>query len=218
MSDEWCGATRIARPSTRRSSLATQRFGVAGAALICLPLLAACAGHRPPPPPAPLAAVVLLPIADPPDRSAVQGVFAFYSWIAATRAAVPDQLDAALRQTLAARGIAVAAPRGESAIPAATLRAATEAVIASGLDAPALFVALDKWEAENTDFPAFVNVALSASLIAPDGRLLWTTRRDARPVATRGASGLAAAYARAAGEVATWLVGSWQPASAAPPP
>jgi len=154
--------------------------------------------------------VVLLPIADPPDRSAVQGVFTFYSWIAATRAAVPAQLDAALRARLTANGIAVRAPRGAAAAGAATLAQATSSVLASDLDAPALFVEIDKWEAENTDFPAFVNVAVDATLIdARSGRILWTTRRTAGPVATRGATSLQAAYQRAADEVASWLVGRW---------
>jgi hypothetical protein len=175
-------------------------------------LIAACAGHRPPAPPDPLPAVVLLPIADPPNRSAVRGVFTFYSWIAETRAAVPAQLAESIRRELQARHIAALAPSGETIIPAATLRQATAAVLASGLTAPALFVEIGKWEAENTDFPAFVDVALEATLVDPgSGRILWTTRHDAGPVATRGATSLAAAYQRAADEVAAWLVGRWSP-------
>jgi hypothetical protein len=170
--------------------------------------LAACAAHRAPAPAPALDAVVLLPIADPPNRSAVTGVFTFYSWIADTRAAVPAELAAAVRTRLAARGIAVLEPTGAAALPAASPAAAREAVRSSRLDAPALYIAIDKWEAQNTDFPAFVDIALHAELIEPDsGHCLWTFRRAAGPVATRAASGLAMAYQRAADTAAAWLVG-----------
>lgn len=166
--------------------------------------LAAC-GPRRPPPPAPLAAVVVLPIADAPDRSAVTGVFTFYSWIAEARAAVPAQLAGALRGAIARRGIAVqAAP----ATAPSSLQAAIDA--AAGLDAPALYVELGKWEAENRTAPQFVNVALEATLIAPgSGKILWTSRHVAGPFATRSAIDLTSAYRIAADEVAEWLVGEW---------
>jgi hypothetical protein len=191
--------------------LARSRRPPAAAILFAL-LLASCSGHRPPAPPEPLPAVVLLPIADPPNRSAVRGIFMFYSWIADTRAAVPTQLDAALRSALRARGISAPPPTGESLIGAPTLHQAIAAVLASDLPAPALFIEIGKWEAENADFPAFVDVALDATLIDPgSGRILWTTHHEAGPVATRGAGSLAAAYQRAADEVAAWLVGRWSP-------
>lgn len=177
------------------------------ARVVALALLAlgACAPYRPPPPP-PLAAVALLPIADTPDRSAVTGVFTFYSWIAATRASVPDRLAAALRAALVARGIAVVA----ADLPAGVaLRQASAAVAALRPQTPALFVQLDKWEAENVDAPQFVDVALDATLFAPSGKVLWTTRRKAGPVATRNATDLADAYQRAADAVAHGLVGNW---------
>ena len=177
----------------------------ARAAALLLAALGACAPHRPAPPP-PLAAVALLPVADAPNRSAVTGVFTFYSWIAETRAAVPEQLAAALRAALTARGIAVVSA---DVAPAASVRQASEAVAAAHLDAPALFVVIDKWEAENVTSPQFVDVGLDATLIAPSGKILWTTRREAGPVATLNAIDLRGAYGKAAEAVAEGLVGGW---------
>ena len=144
-------------------------------------------------------------IADPPDRSAVTGVFTFYSWIAEPARRCRQQL-AAVRARLAARGIAVLEPTGAAALPAASRDAARAAVRSSQLEGPALYIAIGKWEAQNTDFPAFVDVALDAELIAPDsGDTVWTTR-DAGPLATRGASSLAMAYRLAADAAAARLL------------
>lgn len=196
-------ATRNDRPAPVGPRLAR---GPTGVAALLLAALGACAPHRPPPPP-PLTAVALLPIAGAPDRSAVTGIFTFYSWIAATRAAVPEQLAAALRAALAARGIAVA-PAGVAG--ATSLRQASDAVAAAHLPTPALFVVIDKWEAENVSAPQYVHVGLDATLIAPSGKILWTTRHEARPVATLNATDLASAYQKAADAVAAWLVGEWR--------
>jgi ABC-type uncharacterized transport system auxiliary subunit len=92
---------------------------------------------------------------------------------------------------------------------AASLRQASEAVAALRPQSPVLFVQLDKWEAENVDAPQFVDVALDATLLAPSGKILWTTRRTAGPVATRNATDLTNAYQRAADAVARSLVDNW---------
>lgn len=150
--------------------------------------------------------MALLPIADAPDRSAVTGVFTFYSWIAETRASVPDRLAAALRAALAARGITLIAA---DLPPVTSVRQASEAVAAAHPSTPVLFLAIDKWEAENVDVPAYVNVGLDATLFAPSGKILWTTRRQAGTVATRNVTTLADAYQRAAESVARGLVENW---------
>jgi hypothetical protein len=135
----------------------------------------------------------------------VTGVFTFYSWIAETRAAVPAQLVAALRATLARRGIAATTA---ALPPPASLAAAVDA--AAGLDAPALYVEIDKWEADNRTAPQYVDVALDATLLAPgSGKILWTSRHEATPIATRSAIDLAGAYRLAADAIAAWLVGGW---------
>jgi hypothetical protein len=171
-------------------------------------LLAACVGLHPPPPRDPVPEVALLAIHDPPERSAVSGIFTFYSWVAETRAAVPAMLADALRGQLAQRGIGVVA--GSAAGTPQTVAEARAAAGRAGLDAPALFVAIGKWEADDVSYPAFVDVAVEATLLAPSGDVLWTARRAAGPVATRGSTSLAAAYQRAAQQVAADLVGRWQ--------
>ncbi|HSQ00261.1 MAG TPA: hypothetical protein VL049_23825 [Candidatus Dormibacteraeota bacterium] len=174
-------------------------------ALFLLAFLAACAARRPVPPP-PLAAVTVLPVADVPERAATTGIFTFYSWIADLRAAVPDQLAAALRDHLATRGITALAAHGPAP---PTLPQAIQAVSAAHLENPALYVVLGKWEAENVTSPQYVDVSLDATLIAPSGKILWTSRRESGPVATLNAIDLASAYRMAIGDVAERLVGNW---------
>ena len=146
---------------------------------------------------------MVLPIADPSDRSAVTAASTFYSWIAEARDAVPSQLTAALRETLDRRGIAT-----RDGQPADSTRAAIAQ--AERRDAPALYVVLYKWEAENRTSPQFVSVALEATLLAPgSGKTLWTTGRIAMPVSTLNAIDLTGAYRMAAASVAEWLVGEW---------
>ena len=185
------GADRATRTRVARSAL-----------IACCLLVAACA-PRLPPPPASLAAVVVLPIADASDRSAVTGVFTFYSWIAEARDAVPSQLTTGLRETLDRRGIATRDGRPADSTQAAIAQA-------ERLDAPVLYVVLYKWEAENRTSPQFVSVALEATLLAPgSGKTLWTTGRVAMPVSTLNAIDLTSAYRMATESVAEWLVGNW---------
>ncbi|MFN8644769.1 MAG: hypothetical protein U0802_25050 [Candidatus Binatia bacterium] len=165
-----------------------------------------CAPRRPAPPP-PLVAVALLPIADQPERSAVTGIFTFYSWIADTRAAVPEALATAIRDALVARGITVVPARSAGA--PTTVRQASDAVAAAHLDTPALFVVIDRWEAENVTAPQRVDVGLDATLFAPNGKILWTTRREAAQLSTLNATDLTSAYRKAAASAAAWLVADW---------
>lgn len=182
------------------------------AALLPLALAAGCAVHRSPPPP--LAAVTVLPVADAPERAATTGIFTLYSWIAETRAAVPRQLAAAIRDRLAAHGIAAALAGGP--VPS-TLHQAVQTVSAAHVDNPVLYVDLLKWEAENVTSPRFVNVALDATLIAPSGRILWTSRLESGPIATLNAIDLAGAYRMAIDTVAERLAGSWRGPDERPP-
>jgi hypothetical protein len=187
------------------------RVMIAGVALV-----PACNAWRPAPPPEPIPTLALLPIHDPPNRSAVTGVFTFYSWIADTRAAVPTLVADAVREELARRGIRVvdvAAP-----VAPASLDEARTLDGQAALTGPALFLSIGKWEAQNVSFPEFVDVSIDATLLAsPSGTIMWTTRGAAGPVATRGSSGLLDAYRRAAQQVAADLVGRWRPATTGSP-
>lgn len=177
-------------------------------ALLAATLVASCAHHtHVGPPHAPITAVAVLPIYDPAERSAVSGVFTFHSWIADTRAAVPATLANAVRDALIAEGVAATVTSGTAPKSVAEAR---ETVTRDHLDTPALYISLGKWEASDADHPQYVEVALDASLIdAPNGRLLWTTRWQPAPVATRNATSLAAAYQAAARQVAGELVSGW---------
>lgn len=179
------------------------------AAALLLVLLPACIAMRGAAPPHSVpATVVLLPIYDPPERSAVSGIFTFYSWIAETRAAVPALLAGALRSELVRRGITLA-DASDAAAPR-DLDAARALASRSALDAPALFIAIGKWEANQAQFPEYIDVALTATLFDPSsGRTLWTAGHEAGPIATLGSTSLTAAYQRAAAQVAGDLVGRW---------
>jgi hypothetical protein len=179
------------------------------ATALALALLPACVTMRAAPPPRTVPArIVLLPVYDPPERSAVSGIFTFYSWIAETRAGVPALLANALRTELARRGITLADGIDATAPP--DLDAARALAGRTALDAPALFIAIGKWEADQAQFPEYVDVALAATLFDPSsGRTLWTAGREAGPVATLGSTSLVAAYQRAAAQVAADLVGHW---------
>ena len=151
--------------------------------------------------------MTVLPVADIPDRAATTGVFMLYSWIAATRAAVPEQLAAAIGAALDARSIAAAVARGPAP---PTLHEAIQVVSAARLENPALYITLGRWEAENVTSPQFVNVALDATLIAPSGKILWTSRMQSGPVATLNAIDLSDAYRMAINSVAQRLVSNWR--------
>jgi hypothetical protein len=179
------------------------------ATVLALALLPACVTMRAAAPPRSVpATVVLLPIYDPPERSAVGGIFTFYSWIAETRAAVPALLADALRAELARRGITLV--DATDAAPPPDLDAARGHAGRTAPGAPVLYIVIGKWEANQAQFPNYVDVALAATLFDPSsGRTLWTAGREAGPVATLGSASLAAAYQRAAAQIAADLVGRW---------
>src|SRR5262245_46073917 len=114
-----------------------------------------CVRPAPAPPVSVPRAIALLPIDDPPNRSAVTGVFTFAGWLVPAQDAVPAQLTAALQGALEARGIALrlADPGAE---PVGDLSAAQSFARAQIDDVPLLWIAIRKWEADVADFPSLV--------------------------------------------------------------
>lgn len=191
------------------------RFALRALSLAAVLLLPACA-TAPPPAPAPLAAVALLPVWDPPGRSAVTGLFTFDAWVRAQRDGVYGVLAAALQARLEAQGIAVAPLATPGNYAPVTLREAADVVAAAGGDTPVLYVRVLKWEASHPTHPQFVDALAEATLLAGgSGKVLWTARGPDNPVITRGATSLDAGYRRAAEAVAEWLVGAWRPPTSA---
>ena len=108
-------------------------------------------------------------------------------WIGRERRSVPDTLGRELESALRDRGFAL------------------------GGGGPRLRIVLRRFE---PDLPqlSYVTVALSATLVEPDGTVRWSVDRPTWLIPTDGAQTLATAYDTAARGVARKLVGDWQPA------
>jgi len=189
-------------------------------ALLASVLCGGCAAAPPAPPP-PLSAVALLPVWDPPGRSAVAGVFTFDGWIRPTRDAVGVQLAVALRARLTALGLDITratTPGGYAPVTlrdavsvAAAARGQAAALADAGPPPPLLYVRILKWEADDVTRPERIDALVEAALLqSGSGKVLWSARGPDGPVATRGATSLEDGYRRAAEAVADWLVGRWR--------
>lgn len=125
-----------------------------------------------------------------------------------------DLLTGALRTVLAERGFTatVATP----ARPIASAAEAAQFVAASDPDAVALYTQLQTWEGTSMSHLVYVDVGLEASLVAPDGRLLWTARLPATPIDGGTASSVSLGYPEVARRVAELVVGDLRPAATPP--
>ena len=179
-------------------------------------LLAGCATAVAPGPPATVRSVaVLQPSNRTGDPLLVSGTsflekYAFRS----ARVTVPDLLAAMLRAELGGRGFeVVSAEAMESAAGGRAVDspdAAAELARHARVDAPVLLVAIERWEPDVGVQPDYVIVGLDATLIEPaTGKMLWHTRRRARPSATPGAVTLGSAYEIAAEQVVGELLDAW---------
>jgi len=130
------------------------------------------------------------------------------------RVTVPDVLASEARLQLARHGIDVVPPdvvesATEGRAPGSPAVAA-ELARHGALDAPVLYLDIRRWDPDAGTHPAFVIVALEASLVDPTtGDVIWEAHRPARPVATPGAVTLGVAYVDAAQKVAQELFASW---------
>lgn len=179
-----------------------------------LPLAVGCARVTRSPAPRDVRTIIVLPVddragsalyADAPPLAVLRGDAA-----ADDRITAPQLLQGALRDELHARGFVVAAERATPAADATSARrTATEAasLLASGgpdqqAGGAALDVHLWRWDPSAPSHVLYVDVALDATLVAPDGRVLWTCHVPATPIDGGAASSVTLAYPQVARTVA----------------
>ena len=131
------------------------------------------------------------------------------------RVTVPDVLAAEARVQLVRRDIDVVPPdvveNATSGRAPGSPAAAAELAREGKLDVPVLYLEIRRWDPDAGTHPAYVIVALDASLVDPaTGGVLWEMHRPARPVATPGAVTLGSAYIDAAQKVTEELFAPWK--------
>ena len=159
------------------------------AGLLALAVLAGCTPRAPlPPPPRDLVTLAVATVENQTGSDlVVSGDDIVARWLDRPKRTVSDVLREDLRRALDERGFTVA----------------------DGGAVPALRVVLRRFE---PDLPqlTWVDVALGAKLVDPDGTVRWEDDRSRWLVSVRGAPSLAAAYESAARDVARALVGGWR--------
>ena len=163
---------------------------MARAVCLLVVLLAACGGPNPlPPPPTGVASIAVAPVENKTGAAlAIAGDSYVAKWIGRQRRTVPDTLAHELETVLRDRGFAV-----------------------GGAGVPRLRIVLQRFEPDQPQL-AYVNVALTASLVDADGTVRWSGERANWLVSTAGAVSLEDAYESATRTVARGVVDGWQPA------
>jgi hypothetical protein len=153
-------------------------------------VLAACTATHPVlPPPTGVVSVAIAPVENKTGSTlAIAGDTYVGRLIGRQRRSVPDALARELETALRDRGFAV-----------------------GGADGPRLRIVLQRFEPDQPQL-AYVSVALTASLVDPDGTVRWSGERSKWLVSTAGAVSLEDAYDAAARTVARGVVDGWQPA------
>jgi len=181
------------------------RFRLAGFLLVA----AACARPAPEPPRADIVrTVAVLPPANRTgDALLVAGTSVLEKYALRTeRVTVPDVVASEARVQLARHGFSVVAAdeveRATEGHEPGSADAAADLAAHAKLGGLALYVEIRRWEPDAPTHPAFVLVALTASLVDPTTRrIVWTANRPTAPVATPGEVAIGAAYVTAARKV-----------------
>jgi hypothetical protein len=172
-------------------------------------VVAACGRPAPEPPPAAIAhTVAVLPPANRTgDALLVAGTSILEKYALHTeRVTVPDVVASEARLQLARRGFSVVpadeVERATGGHEPGSVDAAAAMAVRANLGGLALYVEIRRWEPDAPTHPAFVLVALTASLVDPAShRIVWSANRSTSPVATPGEVALGAAYVTAARKV-----------------
>jgi hypothetical protein len=172
-------------------------------------VVAACGRPAPEPPPANLVrTVAVLPPANRTGNELlVAGTSVLEKYALRTdRVTVPDVVASEARLQLARRGFSVVpadeVERTTGGHAPGSADAAADIAARGNLDGLALYVEIRRWEPDAPTHPAFVLVALTASLVDPAShRIVWTANRPTSPGATPGEVAIGAAYVTAARKV-----------------
>lgn len=126
-----------------------------------------------------------------------------------------DLLGDALRSALAECGFTVldltrAAGPGD-AVP--DVAAAARRVATLGSDAAGLYVRLTVWDGSAASHLLYVDVALDAALVRPDGTVIWEAHLPATPIDGGGASSVSLGYPVVARTVAQRITADLRPAT-----
>jgi len=207
-------------PSGAVTALSERRFHVRSRPLLNLlaVVLTSCAPVVTSPAPRGVDTIVVLPVdnrtgsplyADAPPLLGV-----LREEPAAHRVTASDILTDELRAELARRGFRVLRPEPEAGTPEPAVRSAEQAAqwaLAAGVTAPVLYVSLSRWDAAAMSHVLYVDVELAATLVRPDGRVLWTSRLPARPIDGGGASSVSLAYPAVARRIVELVVADLRP-------
>ena len=186
-------------------------------ALVAAVLLGGCTRLVTSPAPPELRTIVVLPVdnrtgspldAEPPALVGLLGRETARPPITAA-----DLLTLALRAALEQRGFAATiASSAPGPSPAASPDDAARRAAADAPDAAALHTQLRVWESTSRSHLLYVDVALDATLVAPDGRTLWTAHLPATPIDGGGASSVSLGYPEVARRVADLVTSDLRPA------
>lgn len=124
-----------------------------------------------------------------------------------------DLLTGALRTALAERGFAATVV--DPGRPITTPEDAARFAAASDSNAVALYTRLQVWEATSMSHLVYVAVSLEASLVAADGRVVWTADLPPTPIDGGTASSVTLGYPEVARRVAALVVGDLRPVATA---
>lgn len=189
--------------------------------VLLLPLLgfAACTRLIASPAPADVDTIAVFPVdnrtgselyADAPP------IAGFFGYPTRARVTAADILTDEFARALAARGFRVVAPPvgpdGESASAGSAAEAARRLTDAR-IDAEGLYVRLRRWNPSSASHLLYVDVMLDATLVAPDGRIVWTAELPASPIDGSGASSVALGYPEVARRVVDLVIADLQPAT-----
>jgi hypothetical protein len=190
--------------------------------LLALLLVSACAPLATTPSPRGLSAILVLPVdnrtgnplyADAPPL--LLGVLR--DTPEPPRVTAADILTDELRRELSRRGFRVLVPEASAGMPAVppvrSVEQAEQWASGAGVETPVLYVSLSRWDATAMSHVLYVDVALDATLVQPDGRVLWTSRLPARPIDGGGASSVSLAYPAVARRVAELVIADLRPAA-----
>lgn len=141
----------------------------------------------------------------------------FFGYPTRPRVTAADILTDEFARGLAARGFRVIAPPpspgGEPAAPVGSAGEAARRLADAKLAADGLYVRLRIWNPTSASHLIYVDVMLDATLVAPDGRVLWTAELPATPIDGGGASTVALGYPEVARRVVERVIENLRPAA-----